>query len=211
MIKASDFVSKALAVTGCKYWYACSGEKPTAALLDQKIKQFPGMWTAARIFKARTEVGKGDHVFDCIGLVRYASDMTKDRDALYTNANKLSTLSPGGAMNTLPELPGLLLFCPGHVGISLGGGQCVECWGFQHVAVHPLRFQKWTRWGRCPWVEYTTEQDGALYTVRAGDSWWKIAQEQLGSGTRGAELAACNGKTLQSVIHPGQTLKLPEK
>ncbi|MDR2654687.1 MAG: glucosaminidase domain-containing protein [Oscillospiraceae bacterium] len=49
-----------------------------------------------------------------------------------------------------------------------------------------------------------------IYTVRTGDSFWKIAQEQLGGGERYAELAAFNGLDPESVIVPGQTLRIPE-
>ena len=47
------------------------------------------------------------------------------------------------------------------------------------------------------------------YTVKPGDSWWKIAAEQLGDGNRYNELAKYNGKTAASVIHPGDVLELP--
>ena len=47
------------------------------------------------------------------------------------------------------------------------------------------------------------------YTVQPGDSWWKIASEQLGSGSRMGELAAANGADLDTVIHPGDVLVLP--
>ena len=47
------------------------------------------------------------------------------------------------------------------------------------------------------------------YTVQPGDSWWKIAAEQLGSGSRMQELAAANGCTTADTIHPGQVLVLP--
>ena len=47
------------------------------------------------------------------------------------------------------------------------------------------------------------------YTVKAGDSWWKIAEEQMGNGMQYAELASYNGKTAASVIHPGDVIKLP--
>ena len=49
----------------------------------------------------------------------------------------------------------------------------------------------------------------AAYTVKPGDSWWKIAAEQLGDGNRYNELAKYNGKTAASVIHPGDVLELP--
>ena len=47
-----------------------------------------------------------------------------------------------------------------------------------------------------------------LYTVQPGDSFWKIADEQMGDGSRYAELASFNGMTPSSVIHPGQQLKI---
>lgn len=46
------------------------------------------------------------------------------------------------------------------------------------------------------------------YTVKRGDSLWKIAQNQLGSGTRYTEILELNGLS-SDLIHPGQVLKLP--
>lgn len=47
------------------------------------------------------------------------------------------------------------------------------------------------------------------YTVQPGDSWWRIAAQQLGSGSRMGELAAANGMATTDTIHPGQVLALP--
>ena len=47
------------------------------------------------------------------------------------------------------------------------------------------------------------------YTVKAGDSFWKIAERELGNGMKMYDLARANKMTIQSVIHPGQILKLP--
>ncbi len=50
------------------------------------------------------------------------------------------------------------------------------------------------------------------YTVKRGDSLWKIAKEQLGAGKRYPEIMALNGmKSEKEVILPGQVLKLPER
>ena len=48
------------------------------------------------------------------------------------------------------------------------------------------------------------------YTVQPGDSFWRIAFEQLGDSGRMGELAAYNGMTVNSVIHPGDVLLLPQ-
>lgn len=49
-----------------------------------------------------------------------------------------------------------------------------------------------------------------LYTVKTGDSFWKIASQQMGSGLKCSKLASFNGLKLTSVIRPGQVLKIPK-
>lgn len=51
---------------------------------------------------------------------------------------------------------------------------------------------------------------GKTYTVRPGDSWWRIAAQQLGSGLKCNALAKANGKSIYSTIHPGDVLTLPQ-
>ena len=51
----------------------------------------------------------------------------------------------------------------------------------------------------------------ATYTVMAGDSLWKIAQEMLGDGNRYMEIAKLNNIKNPSVIFPGTELEMPEK
>ena len=55
-----------------------------------------------------------------------------------------------------------------------------------------------------PWGE----AEGGSYTVKAGDSWWSIAQKCWGDGSLMYELAKLNGKTINSVIHPGDMILL---
>lgn len=57
-----------------------------------------------------------------------------------------------------------------------------------------------------------SESTPRTYTVKRGDSLWKIAKEQLGAGKRYVEIMALNGmKSAGEVILPGQVLKLPER
>ncbi len=60
-------------------------------------------------------------------------------------------------------------------------------------------------------LDLKTKVTYTLYTVKAGDSFWKIAREQMGSGLKCTELASFNGLKLTSVIRPGQVLKIPQK
>jgi nucleoid-associated protein YgaU len=52
------------------------------------------------------------------------------------------------------------------------------------------------------------------YTVQPGDSFWKIAQDQLGNGALYEKIVAANAAKLpkgkDSVIHPGDVLVIPD-
>lgn len=50
----------------------------------------------------------------------------------------------------------------------------------------------------------------ATYTVKPGDSWWKIAQQQLGDGAKYAELAQFNNANLNKTLFSGQTINIPD-
>ena len=55
--------------------------------------------------------------------------------------------------------------------------------------------------------------DTETYTVQGGDSLWKIAQHKLGNGNRYMEIFYANRDKMdspQSVIHPGDELKVPK-
>lgn len=49
------------------------------------------------------------------------------------------------------------------------------------------------------------------YTVKKGDSLWKIAKQQLGDGSRWTEIAEANKLTRNSIIMPGDKLIIPSK
>ncbi len=54
------------------------------------------------------------------------------------------------------------------------------------------------------------EANFTLYTVKKGDSFWKIAAKQMGSGLKYKKLAQFNRMRPSDVIYPGQTLKIPK-
>lgn len=55
----------------------------------------------------------------------------------------------------------------------------------------------------------TSDSNYINYTVKAGDSWWKIAANHLGAGAKMTYLAGFNGKTTSSMLHPGDKIKIP--
>lgn len=47
------------------------------------------------------------------------------------------------------------------------------------------------------------------YTVKSGDSWWKIAKTQLGDGSRYKELAVFNNMSTDNALNIGVVIKIP--
>ena len=58
----------------------------------------------------------------------------------------------------MPEIPGVLVFMDGHVGVYEGNGYVIECTvscggGVVRTA---LKSRSWVHWGKCPWISYNS-------------------------------------------------------
>lgn len=66
--------------------------------------------------------------------------------------------SERGILETMPDIPGVLVFMPGHVGIYIGNGKVIEARGHAYGVVETnLIGRGWKEWGKLDWIEYTEE------------------------------------------------------
>lgn len=159
---AAGLVSYAKAQLGKPYWYGTFGNKATQSLLTSKTKQYPSHYTSDRIAKYKSQIGQRVH--DCVGLIKgylWSEDATatpKYNASQDVSANgMLSKCKEKGDISTIPEIPGVLVFMPGHVGVYIGNGKVIEARGFAYGVVETrLSARAWKNWGKCPWLEYTT-------------------------------------------------------
>ena len=69
-----------------------------------------------------------------------------------------------GKIATLPDVPGILLFSSGHVGVYIGGGYAVEARGFNYGIVKTrVKDRSWTDWAYLP-------ESLLKYDLGAGDT-----------------------------------------
>lgn len=59
----------------------------------------------------------------------------------------------------MPDIPGVLVFMPGHVGVYVGNGKVIEARGHAYGVVETnLVGRGWKEWGKLDWIEYVEEK-----------------------------------------------------
>lgn len=153
-------VEYAKAQLGRSYWYGCFGQIATEALYNSKKKQYPKFYTATDYARQY-----GYRVYDCIGLIKgYLWSDTPTSTPKYNPSQDVSAdgmllkCKVKGAISSMPEVPGILVFSSQHVGVYIGNGYVIEARGHSFGVVKTkLSSRGWKNWGRCPWIEYIVE------------------------------------------------------
>lgn len=156
-----EYVKKAL---GCPYWYGTFGQYSTKALYNAKKKQYPNEYTWQC-----PDSQLGVHVFDCVGLIKGSmwSDADFNKKPVYKRSEDVSANGMYVACTTLgekhgdianiPEVPGVLVFCTGHVGVYIGDGYVIEARGhYWGVIKSELKDRPFRYYAYCPYIKYVT-------------------------------------------------------
>lgn len=188
------------------YWWGTYCKPCTADLLAGKTKQYPDHYKESRQATYRSHIAAGKIATDCIGLIKgyyweengvikYKRNDLPDRSSsgIY-NAAKIK-----GKIETMPEIPGLLLWTEkqAHVAVYVGNGYEVEARGFVYgIQRHKVKTRNFTHWGLCPYIEYTAEE---------------IAKANAALGKTGttASKPASTGNTAPAASSTAKTVELP--
>lgn len=157
---SAGLVEYARAQLSRPYWYGTFGNTATNSLLQMKKGQYPAHYQQARMEKYKAQLG--ERVHDCVGIIKgYLWSDHPDSKPVYNSAQDVSAngmllkCKERGRIYTLPEIPGILVFMPGHVGVYIGGGKVIEARGFNYGVVETdVRERPWESWGKCPWIKY---------------------------------------------------------
>lgn len=138
------------------------GQVATQSLYEQKKKQYPSQYTATD-FPSQY----GLRVHDCVGLIKgylWSNDgvitynLSQDKDVSGFKANCKT-----GNIKNIPEIPGLLVFMSGHVGVYIGGGKVIEARGHKFGVVETkLSERPWTEYGKLNWIDYVEAKEDTI-------------------------------------------------
>lgn len=121
---------------------------------------------------------------------KYASNGFPDKSANGTLSWLKSLGCKNGKISTLPNVPGILLFSPGHVGVYIGDGYAVEARGFKYGVVKTkVSARGWTDWAYLP--ASLLQYDGVVVEepkVGTTTKTYKLGDRVLKKGMTGSDV-----------------------
>ena len=143
------------------YWYGTYGNICTLEKYKSKKKQYPKHYTNGRKSGYMEDIKEKRRCADCVGLIKvyfwtggkynstpkYGSNNCPDK-----SANDMFALcKKTGTINTIPDIPGIVVWKSGHIGVYVGNGYTVEMKGFAYDC-QKIKVSKgpWEKWGMLP-------------------------------------------------------------
>ena len=150
---------------GWGYVWGTFGHVLTESVLDYKIEQYPDIASAEEFIR---DNWLNRRTTDCVGLIKsygwfdpntmsinYGTNGMPDynADPMYAAAEANET--DYGDMDDMPEIIGLALWKPGHIGVYIGNGYAIEAMGtYSGVVKTQVEGRGWSGWCKIPYIEY---------------------------------------------------------
>ena len=192
-------VEYAKAQLGKPYYYGSFGQLGTKSFYEQKKRQYPNNYKFTYNVAAATQ-----KVHDCVGLIKgyLWCDSPSDTTPVYNASQDKSAngmydaCKTKGPISTIPDIPGVLVFLNGHVGIYIGNGEVLEAAGYSTGVVKTqLARGSWKNWGLCPYITYEEEKPQEQAPTASQSNAVVIELTMLKKGAKGNEV-----KTLQRLL-----------
>ena len=153
--------------SGWGYVWGTYGHVLTRSYYEAKLAQYPeGVGNYADFILANW---LGKRTADCVGLVKGYCWFDPEAQSIGYAVNGMPDIATEqmiewcdekGSISTMPEIPGLLLWMDGHVGIYIGDGYAIEAMGTRYGVVKTqVAGRGWQKWGKIPSIEYIEEAE----------------------------------------------------
>lgn len=144
------------------YVWGMFGDVLTEEWLSFKREQYPeDVGTLEELIR---EKWMGRRTTDCVGLIKaygwfdpISGEITYNSGTMpdCSTETMFDAATETGSVDTIPELPGIIVYREGHVGVYIGGGFVIEAKGTEYGVVKTkLSESDFTYWFKCPYIEY---------------------------------------------------------
>ena len=196
---------------GHPYWYATCVYNCTQDMYNRKKNQYPAHYGSDRTSKYQSHIAAKEICADCVGLIKgymwtnggegvfeaagtgkkiinkYQSNNCPDKSANGMFSYAKSKGMEWGAINSIPEIPGVAVRFDGHVGVYIGNGYVIEEKGFKYGCQKTLlKNGKWTHWYKLPFITYQT--DGQVVPEKEVEQKIQLGSRLLKKGTKGEDV-----------------------
>jgi len=161
---AADLVTYAIHAWGSGWGYVWGtyGNVLTDALLTYKSEQYPdSVGNYEDIIRSNW---LGGRTTDCVGLIKGYGWLNADTMEIQYGTHGMPDIganqmyynaTESGAIDAMPDIPGLAVWHEGHIGVYIGGGQVIEAMGTKYGVVKTeLANRGWTHWLKIPYINY---------------------------------------------------------
>ena len=165
---------------GWGYVYGGYGQLCTVAYLDQQAAAWPGANEAGGPMRTVGEKWLGKRVTDCIGLIKSYAWYNPSDGSIKPGANGFSdcsassiwgSVTESGEISSIPEVEGLGVWMPGHIGVYVGKGEVIEAMGTAYGVVKTkVAGRGWHKWLRIPHIQYVRKQEAKKENKKYNDS-----------------------------------------
>ena len=143
------------------YWYGTYGNVCTLKKYKSKKAQYPDHYKSDRTSGYMKDIEMGRRCADCVGMIKafFWTSGQYDTDPKYKTNNcpdvsangMLARCKKTGDIDTIPDIPGLVVWKSGHIGVYVGGGYVVEMNGFNNDCLRrKVSKGSWKEWGMLP-------------------------------------------------------------
>ena len=148
--------------SGWGYVWGSFGFLLTESQLEQLKAQYPEMVGGYEsIIRSKW---LGGRTTDCVGLIKSYGWFDPDELKIRYGTNGMPDVTANGmyyaatvsgTIDTIPEVPGLAVWCDGHIGVYVGNGEVVEARGTSSGVVRTkLAERHFTHWLQVPYIRY---------------------------------------------------------
>lgn len=151
------------------YVYGTYGTVLSKKIFEEKLAQYPNEVGSYEDFIQETWLG--GRTADCVGLIKGYSWYDPVGKTIMIGTNGMPDISADamfentaekGSIDTIPELPGLAVWQPGHIGVYIGNGEVIEAMGTKYGVVRTqLTDGRWTHWLKIPYISYMEQEKTA--------------------------------------------------
>lgn len=146
------------------------GHVLTRSYYEAKLEQYPeGVGNYADFIQANW---LGKRTADCVGLIKGYCWFDPEAQSIGYAVNGMPDVgadsviglcSESGSLDTMPEIPGLVLWKQGHVGIYIGSGYAIEAMGTRYGVVKTqVAGRGWAKWGKLSCLEFVAVGEEAI-------------------------------------------------